>query len=134
MEKSHQASAYGYVVCLIAVVTSLFTINSLVRNAFDYASPAMSREVSMEFGASLEGCRQRYADRFARPRGPNEVASAMPPDSVMQKFCTEERQARIDSVRYNAMRSMVTSALLLLVAVGLFLVHWRWLRQARSAA
>lgn len=134
MEKNHQANAYGYLVCLIAVVTSLFTLNSLVRNAFDYANPAMSREVSGEFGASLEGCKQRYPERFARPRQPSEPAAALPPDSVIQRFCTQERQARIESVRYGAMRSMVTSALLLLVALGLFLVHWRWLRARSSAA
>ena len=47
-------------------------------------------------------------------------------------LCREERGTRIASVRYQAMKSLVTSALMLLVAVALFAIHWRWLRKART--
>lgn len=72
---------YGYTVCLIAVITILISLNSVVHNTFEFAEPEMSREVTGELGG----------------------------------------------------RSLVTSALMLLVAGILFAVHWRWLRGSRTA-
>jgi hypothetical protein len=39
------------------------------------------------------------------------------------------RTDRITRNRYEAHRSLVTSTLLLLLALGLFVGHWRWLRR-----
>lgn len=123
---------YGYTVCLIAVITILISLNSVVNNVFEFAEPGMSREVTGEFGGrSLEACRQRYVHGAARPGGP--AVSAMPADSVILALCAEDRSERIVSVRHRALRSLVTSSLMLLVAGALFAVHWRWLRHSRAA-
>lgn len=127
---------YGYSVCLIAVITILISLNSVVNSAFDFAEPGMSREVTGEFGGrSLESCRQRYMmNRSGMPRSPAEPdATPMPPDSVILSLCAEDRADRIVAVRHNALRSMITSSLMLLVAGGLFAAHWRWLRGSRAA-
>jgi hypothetical protein len=128
---------YGYIVCLIAVITILISLNSIVNNTFEFAEPEMSREVTGEFGGrSLEACRQRWM-RTATPPGPERPTAAptadVPSDSALLALCAEERTDRIAAVRHRALRSLVTSTLMLLVAGILFAVHWRWLRGSRTA-
>lgn len=128
---------YGYTVCLIAVITILISLNSIVNNTFEFAEPEMSREVTGEFGGrSLEACRQRWM-RTATSTGPERPAAApapvVPSDSALLALCAEERTDRIAAVRHRALRSLVTSTLMLLVAGILFAVHWRWLRGSRTA-
>jgi hypothetical protein len=41
---------------------------------------------------------------------------------------------RLAHVRYDTSKSLVTNALLLLVAIVLFVLHWRWLRRMNGAA
>lgn len=126
---------YGYVVCLIAVVTILISLNSIVNNVFEFAEPEMSREVTGEFGGrSLEACRQRYMRTTGATRPDGAAASAqLPPDSTLMALCQEERADRVAAVRHRALRSLVTSTLMLLVSLLLFGVHWRWLRGSRNA-
>lgn len=128
---------YGYMVCLIAVITILVSLTSLVNNLFEYSEPEMSHEISGEFGGrSLETCKQRYMMRAAsaaRPSEPSTVNAELPADSVLTKLCAEEREDRVVSVRHRALRSLVTSALMLIVAGVLFGAHWRWLRGSRVA-
>lgn len=127
---------YGYIVCLIAVITILISLNSVVNNVFEFAEPEMSREVTGEFGGrSLEACRQRYMRTTSgtRPAEPAAVSAAIPPDSILMALCSEERAERVAAVRHRALRSLVTSTLMLLVAGVLFAVHWRWLRGSRTA-
>jgi hypothetical protein len=127
---------YGYIVCLIAVVTILISLNSIVNNTFEFAEPEMSREVTGEFGGrSLEACRQRWARTAGstRPDAPPAAAADIPSDSALMAVCAEERADRIAAVRHRALRSLVTSTLMLLVAGILFAVHWRWLRGSRTA-
>lgn len=127
---------YGYTVCLVAVITILISVTSLVNNVFEYAAPEMSHEVTNEFaGQSLEGCKQRYMMRTAgatRPGGPAAPSAQLPADSILMRLCAEERAERIGIVRYRAMRSLVTSSFMLLLALGLFGLHWRWLRTSRT--
>ncbi|MEX1186391.1 MAG: hypothetical protein WEA80_07360 [Gemmatimonadaceae bacterium] len=127
---------YGYTVCLIAVITILISLNSVVNNVFEFAEPEMSREVTGEFGGrSLEACRQRWmrTSSSIRPDAPSAAAPDIPADSVLMALCAEERAERIAAVRHRALRSLVTSTLMLLVAGVLFAVHWRWLRGSRTA-
>jgi hypothetical protein len=126
---------YGYTVCLIAVVTILVSLNSIVNNVFEFAEPGMSREVTGEFGGrSLEACRQRYV-RMTGPARPDGTAAMaqLPPDSTLMALCREDRTDRVAAVRHRALRSLVTSTLMLLVSLLLFGVHWRWLRGSRNA-
>lgn len=128
---------YGYTVCLIAVITILISLRNLVSNTFEFAEPAMSREVTGEFsGRSLEACKQRWMRTVASPgqeRAATTPIAKIPSDSALMVLCAEERTDRIAAVRYRALRSLITSALMLLVAGILFGVHWRWLRGSRTA-
>ncbi len=126
---------YGYTVCLIAVITILISLRSVVNNVFEFAEPEMSREITIMGdmgGWSLEACKQRMRTSAAIRQGGSAVSIEVPPDSVLMALCAEERAERIAAVRHRALRSLVTSTIMLLVAGILFAVHWRWLRGSRT--
>ncbi len=41
----------------------------------------------------------------------------------------DERTDQIGNVRFRSTRTLVTSLLMIIIASGLFLMHWRWLRR-----
>jgi HAMP domain-containing protein len=45
----------------------------------------------------------------------------------------EERADMTANVRFRSMRTLVTSFLMILIALGLFVMHWRWLRRQSTA-
>lgn len=56
MEKPSKVSQlYGYMVCLVAVVTSLFCINGLASNAVDLANPVAAANAMGESFDSFDG-------------------------------------------------------------------------------
>jgi hypothetical protein len=66
---------------------------------------------------------------------------ATPPDTMSEATLRQQYDAlvadRTASTRYRSAKSLTTSGILLLIAVGLFALHWRWVRRlngARAAA
>ena len=126
------AQLYGYAVCLIAIVVFIASMTSLVENAFTLANPLQSRE--SDFGmepsvTSFESYRSTY-DRERQMREPLTAAAVRDtvPEQVLRQRYEALRADRVARTRFQAQRSLTTSALSLLIAVGLFGVHWRWLR------
>lgn len=142
MERSNRiAQMYGYAVCLIAVVTFLLSANRMIDSVFDLSEPLRANQYGGR-GVSLTSYeaykRDRADQRGSRERpGPPMVAdtagSPAPPvytDVELRRMFEEERSEHTGNVRFQAMRSLVSSLLMILIASVLFVAHWRWLRQA----
>ena len=133
------AQAYGYAVCFITVIVMLISIKSIVDAAFDLSDPIRAEAGRM--GRSLTNfelykieARQQQAPRgtaAAPVKGQPDTVSS---DADLRKAYDAEREAAIGNARFRSMRSLVGSLLLILISFGLFLVHWRWLRQRDAAA
>jgi hypothetical protein len=120
--------AYGYLVCLIAVVTMLITLNGLIDAGFRMASPLEAEYGYDPMLSSFEGFRATRAEQ--RPaRAPGESGAPPPTDAELRAEYDALRQARLAQSRFQARRSVTTNGLLLVTAVILFAVHWRWLRR-----
>lgn len=125
---------YGYAVCLVCVITILIASAQWVDGLFDAVTPEMSREVEMSIGGSFEMYKERRLERTTmRAPTPNVQAAPQPADSVLRRIYEDERRTRISYVRYHGLRRVVGSTLLLLLAAGIFLWHWRWLRRSETA-
>jgi len=117
---------YGYTVCLIAVVAFLISINGLVDAAFTLANPTHGQYGYGEALTSFEA--------FEASRRPERMMTDrnIPPDTTSvetrRKWYEALRADRIQSTRLQAWRRIVGSGLTMLIAVGLFTWHWRWLR------
>jgi hypothetical protein len=62
------------------------------------------------------------------------AAEPRPSDAELRQSYEALRADRIASNRYEARRSLVTSTVLLVIALGLFAGHWRWLRRRAAEA
>jgi hypothetical protein len=132
---SRVAQLYGYSVCLIAVVVFLVSTNSLVANLFSLGAPLQARE--SEFGAGFEpsvSSFEAYRATVGRTRAMGVSPGAERADSASEATLRSRYEAlrvdRIQRARFQAERGIATSGLSLLIAIALFLIHWRWLRSA----
>jgi hypothetical protein len=133
MERPNRvAQLYGYAVCLIAVIVILMSANSFVENAFTLSNPLRARQqFGMEPAVSSFEAYRASLGRFG-PSSPG-TPSPPPPDSVLRARYEALRSDRMDQSRFEAERGLTTSGISMLLAIILFVVHWRWMR-ARDAA
>lgn len=131
---NRMAQFYGYSVCLIAIIVGLFTISSLIGTSFERAHPL---ESSSMFGESLSSFDAYKASRNLQQQM-EERAGVTRPDTVSDAALHAQYsglvQDRIAHVRYDSSKTLVTSGLMLLAAIVLFGLHWRWLRRTNGAA
>ena len=132
--QSRIAQAYGYAVCFIAVVAILISTQSIVRSLFDLSDPL--RADGYGRGGSLTSYSAYKREQSSRPPmpvrtrvGPADTAAAPPSETEMRQMFEDERLDQIGNVRFRAMKTLVSSVLLIIIALGLFLIHWRWLRR-----
>ena len=134
MDRSSRiAQAYGYAVCLIAIVTVLISASQIVTAAFNLSDPlraeGFGRGGTLTSYAAYKREQQRPA--IATHVSPSAPDSAVvpPTETELRQMFEDERLDQIGNVRFRSMRTLVTSVLMIIVAFGLFLMHWRWLRR-----
>lgn len=129
------AQAYGYAVCFIAVVTILISTSAIVKSLFDLSDPL--RADGYGRGVSLTSYSAYKRDQSQRNTGPAPVrapptsdsASGRMSDSELRQMFDDERIDQIGAVRFRSMKTLVSSILMIAVAIVLFFIHWRWLRR-----
>jgi hypothetical protein len=123
------AQLYGYTVCLVAVVTVLIALPNLIDNVFKLSDPLRSDGIYEPILSSFDA----YQATWERGRGftvqEGTPSVAPPSEADLRQRYEALRVDRIATKRFEASRSLVTSTLVLLVALGLFVAHWRWLRR-----
>lgn len=140
MERSNRiAQAYGYAVCFIAVITLLFSTKGIIDAAFDLSAPIRGDRYGNGINvASFEAYKRDRGERNAGPRpapGPDGAVSQQPraySDEEMRRMFDADRADHIDNVRFRATRSLVSNLIMVAIALGLFFMHWRWLRRESS--
>ena len=121
---------YGYTVCLIAVVTSLICIGGAVNNAIDLSNPLMAADGYDDSLSSFDAW-MATRQKSATPTGD---AAARDTASVATLHARYEavRSSRISHQVFRARKGLIGQLLLLIIAVGLFTTHWRWMRRLQG--
>lgn len=133
MDKPNRiAQAYGYAVCLVAIVVVLIALSSIVNSAFERASPL---ESASAFGPSLTSF---AAYKATYRQAPATIGAAAPAadtasDATLRARYDALAADRVETVGYRTAKEMTTSGVMLLVAIGLFAFHWRWVRKLHAA-
>ena len=134
---SRIAQVYGYAVCFITVIVMLISIKSVVDAVIDLTDPIRADAGGYgRSGRSLSSFELYKLDARREPRAPMAV-NATPvkaqadtlSDTELRRLYDAEREQAIGNVKFRAMRTLIGSGLLIIVAVILFVVHWRWLRE-----
>jgi hypothetical protein len=136
MERTNRiAQIYGYAVCLVAIVTILISITQIVNAAFNLSSPLRAEGYGR--GGPLTSYTAYRREQLQRASAPERTregplvrdSAGTPTEAEIRQAFEDERLEQIGNVRFRAMRTLVTSTLLIIIASGLFFMHWRWLRR-----
>jgi hypothetical protein len=120
MEKSRMAQIYGYTICLIAVIVGLISLTAILNAVVDRSNPIQADGYGPYTLASFDA----YKATSARDSLP-EADQRRRYDALVTE--------RIATTNYRTMKTFVVSGVLLLVAITLFVTHWRWMRRLNSA-
>lgn len=123
------AQWYGYTVCLVAVITFLLSARGIVDDLFTLSNPLRS---GSRFG-TLTSFEAYEATQDMTPRRVAPDSAAPPSEAELRRRYDALRADQIAQSRFDATRGIVASLLMLLIASGLFIWHWRWLRGHPSA-
>lgn len=135
MDKPNRiAQIYGYTVCLVALIVALISLTAILNAMFQRANPLQADRFGSVALTSFEAYKAtQYRDPMRY--NPNEATRRDTlPDSVLRPRYDALVADRILTTRYQTGKTLTTSAILLLVAIGLFVFHWRWVRRLNGAA
>jgi len=125
---------YGYTVCLVAVIVLLIQLSSFIDAFFDRAHPLDNTRVMTRGPERLSSFEAYRASLRNSPNGPvttTENGKVIRPDTLtdaeMRSQYAAVRADAIESSLNETSKRMVTSALLMILAIVLFGTHWRWL-------
>jgi hypothetical protein len=129
---------YGYTVCLVALFWAIVSTVNIVESTLTLSAPEY--RAGPDFGiepsvSSFEAFRTTY-DRSRRMMSmdPGQAKLDSVPEPELRRRYEAMRADRIRRNTVEARRSLITSVFSLLVAVALFVWHWRWLRRVGGAA
>lgn len=128
---------YGYTICLVSLLVAFVSVVSLVDWGLTLANPTHPRSEMMMWAepsiTSFEAFRLSYDRSRQFGAGPNVPPLEQVPEDELRRRYEGLRADRIERTRVAAQRALVRSGFTLLIAAGLFVAHWRWLRRRIEA-
>ena len=133
------APLYGYLVCVIAVITFLVNVSGFIDASFDRMNPLASGRAYGPYGGSLssfESFRATYdgarPTRVAPPEGQTAASGDTVSDVELRRRYEALRADQLVLAMHQSTQRLVKHGLLLLVALVLFATHWVWARRQRD--
>jgi hypothetical protein len=125
MEKRSKApQIYGYAVCLVAVITFIIAITSIIFAVIDLGDPLYA---SKNYNRASIASFENYKMDILKSQAENETW--VPDDATLKAMYESEKDDRIRRVKHDSMRSLYINGVLILICIILFLTHWRWMRR-----
>ena len=137
MEKPQRmAQVYGYLVCLVAVITFLICSSTLIYAVLDLGDPlhAGFTPAGTPSLASYDNYKMDILKSVPK-EGESAKTGYTPDDQTLRAMYEAAKNDKIQNVRHDANRTIVIDSILIVICIGLFVTHWRWLRKlSRSEA
>lgn len=125
---NRMAHVYGYTVCVISLIVALVSLSSILNAAFDRANPLQSE---FGFGTSFSSF-ESYKATYRREQVMFDRSEGAKPDTASEATLRARYEAlakdRVTATRYRTSKSITMGALFLVIAIVLFVTHWRWMR------
>jgi hypothetical protein len=132
MEKSNRFThIYGYIICMVSVVTFLISLTNFVNALVDKTDP-LHAGYSANNLASFETYKLDLMKSMQSKEG--SVQSALPDDKSLRVIYQTARQDKIDQVVFMSNRAIIVCSLLMVICIVLFITHWRIARKSIRAA
>lgn len=135
MEKSQKMpQIYGYLVCLVTVITFLISASALIYAIIDLGDPlhagwTASGAPSL---ASFENYKMDILKGAPKEDAPSKSVY-IPDDKTLRAMFESAKSDKIQKVRHEANRTIVLNSILIAICVVLFVTHWKWMRKLEKA-
>ena len=124
MEKKQKIiQIYAVIICVIAVITILISLSSLVSSYIDKSDPLAVTIYSDRNNASLASFENFKMDIL---KSVQKDQAYIPDDKTIHKMYEEAKTAKIKTVEHRTHRDIIVSGLIMAIALVLFGSHW-WL-------
>jgi hypothetical protein len=131
MEKlQRMPQIYGYLVCLVAVITFLICSSTLIYAIIDLGDPihAGFNPAGTPSLASFDNYKMDILKSVPK-EGEAAKTSYLPDDQTLRAMYEAAKDDKIQRERHDANRSIVIDSILIVICVALFVTHWRWMRK-----
>jgi hypothetical protein len=132
MEKSRKVGAqiYGYAVCLVAVITFLISISTLVNAIIDLGNPIHAEDIQPGSPslASFEIYKMDMLKTTQQGEGTSSP-SYIPDDETLRAMYEAAKNDKIQAAIHHSKQSIIIGSLLIIICVALFITHWRWMQK-----
>ena len=135
MEKPHRiAQIYAYLVCVVAIITVLICVSSLVSAILDLGDPLHSgwTPPGTPSLASFENYRADIMKSAPKEAEAAKAGYALD-EQTLRAMYEAAKNDKIQNVRHESNRSITISTILIVVCIVLFVVHWRWTKKLAKA-
>ena len=133
MEKPHRmAQIYGYIVCLVAVITFIICLANIIPAILDLGDPLHAGSVfSMQGSPSLASFENYKMDilKSSSKEGEQKEQAYVPDDQTIRSMFEAAKSDKIQTARHQSIRTITVSSIIILVSIALFITHWMWMKR-----
>jgi len=137
MAKIHiVAQIYGYAVCLVTVLTFLFSVPSLLESAIDLTDIQHSKNYNEKYSSFDSYKVNVIRDMTSSYECDQEIKAKnvkLPDDQTLSRMYESEKEGSYRNALHRTKRTMIEKAFFMLLSALLFLFHWKWVRKYSSS-
>ena len=113
------AQIYGYIVCLVAVITLIICLSVIIPAIIDLGDPLHSGSVFSPQGtpslASFENYKMDML-KSSKKEGEQDAQGYVPDDNTLRSMYEAAKADKIQTARHQSMRSIIVSSIIMLVS------------------
>lgn len=133
MEKSNRMiQVYGYIICIVAIITFLITVSGSIHAFIDLSDPESSipGDIRSEKPrlASFEIYQMDVMTEFKSSDGKVD-ASLIPDEATLRAMYDAAKADRIQYQVHNARQDLIANGIVMLISILLFITHWTWMKR-----
>lgn len=126
-EKSQKIKmVYGYAVCIVAVITFLICLTSMVYSLIDLTDPLNAYRTYGKDAPSLASYNNYKVDIV---KATDPAHDLILDDDTLHSMYEAAKQDAISKVKHDAYRSVIVNGLIVIITIFLFIFHWFWMKR-----
>ena len=125
--KQRAAKIYGYTVCVIAVITFIISLSSMITALLDTSEPLYAGYQDYTHLSSFDNFKVEAMKAIS------EDAAYIPDDATLKKMYESAREETIAHSMHTIWRNLTVSGIILILSIVLFIIHWMWMRRLSQA-
>lgn len=126
MEKKYKmARVYGYLVCLVTVITVIINIAGIVNSILDLQDPLHAGFYPGN-APSLASYNNYKMDIL---RSEKTATNYTPDETTLKQMYESARADKIQNVQHDGYKSITVNGVLIVFCIILFIIHWTWMRR-----